>query len=180
MDLYKGFLFHNRYLLVDILGRGASAEVWKAKDTKANNLIVALKIFAYSSSMDTYGLQDFKREFTSVYNLKHSNLLPPTGYDIFEGRPYLIMQYCENGSCSSMAGRMDENDIIKFLHDAPYLNNPKNAQSFTVTLQLENQKTVTLWGMDLKTALEGIRAQADAQIPLRVGGAVPFHLPRPQ
>lgn len=117
MDLYKGFLFHNRYLLVDILGRGASAEVWKAKDTKANNLIVALKIFAYSSSMDTYGLQDFKREFTSVYNLKHSNLLPPTGYDIFEGRPYLIMQYCENGSCSSMAGRMDENDIIKFLHD---------------------------------------------------------------
>lgn len=49
---------------------------------------------------------------------------------------------------------------IKVLHDAPYLNNPKNAQSFTVTLQLENQKTVTLWGMDLKTALEGIRAQA--------------------
>lgn len=117
MDLYKGFLFHNRYLLVDILGHGASAEVWKAKDTKANNLIVALKIFAYGSNMDTYGLQDFEREFTSVYNLKHSNLLPPTGYDIFEGRPYLIMQYCENGSCSSMVGRMDENDIIKFLHD---------------------------------------------------------------
>ena len=38
MELYKGLLFHNRYLLVSALGDGASAEVWKARDTKANNL----------------------------------------------------------------------------------------------------------------------------------------------
>ena len=117
MRLEKGAYFHSRYLLVSQLGNGASAEVWAAKDTKANNLIVALKIFSPSSSMDSYGLQNFEKEFTTVYNLKHSNLLPPTGYDIYEGRPYLIMQYCENGSCGSMIGRTDENDIIKFLHD---------------------------------------------------------------
>lgn len=117
MKLEKGAYFHSRYLLVSQLGSGASAEVWAAKDTKANNLIVALKIFSPSSSMDSYGLQNFEKEFTTVYNLKHSNLLPPTGYDIYEGRPYLIMQYCENGSCGSMIGRTDEDDIIKFLHD---------------------------------------------------------------
>lgn len=117
MELYKGFLFHNRYELVASLGSGASAEVWKAKDTKANDLMVALKIFSQNSDFDSYGLQNFEREFTTVYNMRHQNLLPPTGYDIFEGRPYLVMQYCENGSCSSMAGRMEEDDIIKFLHD---------------------------------------------------------------
>lgn len=117
MELYKGLLFHNRYLLVSALGDGASAEVWKARDTKANNLMVALKIFSQHSEMDSYGLQNFEREFTTVYNMKHSNLLPPTGYDICNGRPYLVMQYCENGSCSCMAGRMDEEDLIKFLHD---------------------------------------------------------------
>lgn len=117
MELKKGFLFHDRYLLVASLGSGASAEVWKAKDTKANNLTVALKIFSEHSEFDTYGLQNFQREFTTVYNMKQSNLLPPTGYDVCEGRPYLIMQYCENGSCSSMVGRMEEEDIIKFLHD---------------------------------------------------------------
>lgn len=117
MDLYKGFLFHGRYQLVELLGCGASAEVWKAKDTKANALIVALKIFSQHTTMDSYGLQNFEREFTTVYNMKHSNLLPPTGYDIFQGRPYLVMQYCENGSCSSMAGRADEQDVVKFLHD---------------------------------------------------------------
>jgi len=117
MELQKGDLFHNRYLLVNTLGNGASAEVWKARDTKANNLIVALKIFSQNASMDTYGMQDFEREFTTVYNMKHTNLLPPTGYDICNGSPYLVMQYCENGSCSTMSGRIDEDDLIRFLHD---------------------------------------------------------------
>lgn len=117
MELNKGYLFHNRYLLVSLLGTGASAQVWKAKDTKANSLIVALKIFAENSEMNSYGLQTFEKQFTIVFNMKHSNLLPPTGYDIFEGRPYLVTQFCENGNCSSMAGRMDEEDILKFLHD---------------------------------------------------------------
>ncbi len=117
MELNKGYLFHNRYMLVSLLGTGASAQVWKAKDTKANNLIVALKIFAENSEMNSYGLQTFEKQFTIVFNMKHSNLLPPTGYDIFQGRPYLVMQYCENGNCSSMAGRMEEEDILKFLHD---------------------------------------------------------------
>lgn len=117
MKLDKGYLFHNRYILIATLGSGASADVWKAKDTKANNLLVALKIFSQHSDMDSYGLQNFEKEFTTVYNMRHSNLLPPTGYDLCEGRPYLVMQYCENGSCSSMIGRMEEEDIIKFLHD---------------------------------------------------------------
>lgn len=115
--LQKGHLFHGRYKLVSPLGQGASAEVWMAQDTKANNLLVALKIFEQDSGIETYGMQNFEREFTTVYNMKHSNLLPPTGYDICDSRPYLVMQYCENGSCGGMVGRMDENDVIKFLHD---------------------------------------------------------------
>lgn len=117
MELSRGYLFHNRYLLVSLLGTGASAQVWKAKDTRANNLIVALKIFDENSDLNSFGLQNFEKQFTIVFNMKHSNLLPPTGYDIFQGRPYLVMQYCENGSCTSMAGRTDEEDILKFLHD---------------------------------------------------------------
>lgn len=117
MELHKGLLFHGRYLLLESLGYGASAEAWRARDTKANNLVVALKIFSQNAGMDSYGYQNFVNQFTAVYNMKHSNLLPATGYDKFEGKPYLVMQYCENGSCSSMIGRVEEDDIIKFLHD---------------------------------------------------------------
>ena len=117
MALQKGLLFHNRYLLLEPIGYGASAEVWKAQDTRADGLIVALKVYAEQAGMDTYGMQNFRHVFASFFNLNHSNLLPPTNYDICEGRPYQVMQYCENGSCSSMAGRMDEKDVIKLLHD---------------------------------------------------------------
>ncbi|MCC8071640.1 MAG: protein kinase [Bacteroidales bacterium] len=117
MTLNQGSLFHGRYLLLKRLGAGASGEVWLARDTRADNLLVAIKIFNETQELDTIGLQNFRREFTQVFNLKHSNLLPPSAYDVCDGCPYLVMSYCENGSCSTMAEHMEEGDIIKFLHD---------------------------------------------------------------
>ncbi len=118
MELNIGTLFHDRYRLTQIIGQGASAQVWKAMDTKANNLVVALKIFhALFSGTDSHGFMDFEREFTQVYNLKQTYLLTPTGYDICNGVPYLVLQYCENGSVSSMVGQTDQDTLIDFLHD---------------------------------------------------------------
>lgn len=117
MELKTGQLFDNRYRLIGNLGHGASAQVWLAHDTMANNLKVAIKVLSAYQGMDTIGIQNFKREFTFVYNLQHQNLLTPTNYAICGGVPYLVLPYCENGSSISMIGRVDENDVIKFLHD---------------------------------------------------------------
>lgn len=117
MELKQNEIFNNRYLLIQHISGGSSAQVWMAKDTKANNLIVALKIFSTSSGMDSYGVQNFEREFTFVYNLNNTNLLRPSAYDICEGVPFLILPYCENGSVSCMIGRTDEETLIHFLHD---------------------------------------------------------------
>lgn len=117
MRFKKNDLFHGRYLLLAPLGEGASARVWKARDTKANNLTVAIKIFSASAGMDTYGIQNFAREFTAVHDLNHTNLLKPLSYDVCNGIPYLVLQYCENGSAKGMIGRADEADVIQFLHD---------------------------------------------------------------
>ncbi len=117
MTLNENTYFDRRYLLRKSLGQGASAQVWLAEDYQANNLRVALKILSERTGMDTYGIQNFQDEFTSVYNLHHQNILKPTGYSICEGVPYLVLPYCENGSAENMAGRCDESDIIKVLHD---------------------------------------------------------------
>ena len=117
MDFKKDQLFDNRYQLITNLGRGASAQVWLAKDTMANNLKVAIKILSSYKGIDTFGIQNFKKEFTFVYNLQHQNLLTPTNYAICDNIPYLVLPYCENGSSISMIGRADENDVIKFMHD---------------------------------------------------------------
>lgn len=118
MYLEANTIFDNRYRLVLLLGQGASAQVWLADDTLSNNLRVAIKIFnAVGSELDSYGKQDFQKEFTTVYNINHQNLLTPTNYSLYEGTPYLVLPYCENGSTSSMVGRCEEGDVIKLLHD---------------------------------------------------------------
>ena len=89
MELKANQYFNNRYMLISCMGEGASAQVWKAVDLQANNLPVALKIFSSNKAMDTAGIQNFKHEFTSVFNLNHTNLLTPSSYDIFEGNPYV-------------------------------------------------------------------------------------------
>lgn len=118
MYLEPNYIFDDRYRLIELLGQGASAQVWLAEDTLTNNLRVAIKIFSgHGTEMDSYGKQDFQKEFTTVYNINHQNLLTPTNYSIYRGVPYLVLPYCENGSVSSMIGRCEETDIIKLLHD---------------------------------------------------------------
>lgn len=118
MRLSENQLFDGRYLLVELIGRGASAEVWKAVDTKAGNMPVAVKIYKPDTlGPGSAGIAEFQREFTMVYNMTHTNLLHPQGFDICEGSPYLVMAYCENGSATSMVGRFDENDLLQFLRD---------------------------------------------------------------
>ena len=133
MQLQKNQLFHNRYVLIELMGSGASAEVWKAQDTKAGNLIVALKIYSSigGNNMDSVGLSNFQQEFTTVYNMTHTNLLRPSGYDVCSGCPYLVMQFCENGSANSMVGRINESDLLHFLHDVS--KHAQNIEFFAVT-----------------------------------------------
>ena len=117
MELKANQYFNNRYMLIQCMGEGASAQVWKAVDLQANNLRVALKVFSATGVMDTAGIQNFKHEFTSVFNLNHTNLLTPSSYDIFEGNPYLVMPFCEKGSTASYIGNVDEATLLKILHD---------------------------------------------------------------
>ena len=117
MELKANQYFNNRYMLIQCMGEGASAQVWKAVDLQANNLPVALKVFSATGVMDTAGIQNFKHEFTSVFNLNHTNLLTPSSYDIFEGNPYLVMPFCEKGSTASYIGNVDEATLLKILHD---------------------------------------------------------------
>lgn len=117
MKLKSGILFDRRYRLIEDLGSGASAKVWLALDILADNMKVAVKIFSAIEGIDTLGIQNFQKEFTYVYNIQHQNLLTPTNYAVCEGTPYLVLPYCENGSATSMLGRADEKDVIKFMHD---------------------------------------------------------------
>lgn len=112
---YENLLWDDRYHLVKRLGNGATAQVWKALDTKADNIEVAVKIFSAIGLEGEQGRRLFVKEFTGVHQLSHPNLLTPSSYDICQNVPYLISKYCEKGSAIELIGKMTEREILKFI-----------------------------------------------------------------
>jgi uncharacterized membrane protein YhaH (DUF805 family) len=116
MQLKENILFHDRYRLLKLLGRGGFSEVWMAEDAKTG-VIVALKVYAPGMGLDEDGRELFSREFSMVFNLNHSNLVRPSHYDVCERMPYLIMPYCERGSAKKLTGNISETEAWKFIYD---------------------------------------------------------------
>lgn len=114
MQLKEDLLFAGRYKLRKLLGRGGFSEVWLAND-EWTNLDVAVKVYAPGQGMDEDGLRDFCKELSNVYNLNHTNLLKPQHVDAWEEMPYLIMAYCENGTCYRQVGKFTEEETWKLI-----------------------------------------------------------------
>lgn len=115
MKYSEGDLMDGRYVLNQFIGSGSFGEVWLARDNQTE-LDVAIKIYV---AMDSQGLSDFKKEFQLSFNLNHTNLLHANylGVSPQDNRPYLVMPYCPEGSVSKCAGKMDESQMWKFIHD---------------------------------------------------------------
>ena len=109
-------LFHERYFLERMLGRGNFSEVWLAKDTKTD-IQVALKIYAPATGLDDQGLNIFAREFSLVVNANHKNLLKPLYYDTYDRKPYLVLPFCQKGSILKDVGKFTEEQAWRLLRD---------------------------------------------------------------
>ena len=112
MILQPNTLFHNRYYLQELKGRGSFGEVWLARDQQLDT-DVAIKVYI---ALDSRGVEDFKTEFKTASGLNHPYLLHAYHFEIYEDHPYLIMPYCP-GSAVNYLGRMDETTAWQFIHD---------------------------------------------------------------
>ncbi len=113
-DLHPDDLFAGRYRLRERLVQGGFSEAWLAYNEKAGNEQV-VKIFG---GLDERGVRAFRREFSRASHLKHSRLLLPTHFDIYQGQPYLALPYCPQGSAWSLAGKLGEGEIARIMRDA--------------------------------------------------------------
>jgi len=98
-QLPRQFMFHQRYLILNVVGQGGMGCVYKAVDTRDNNHLVAIKEMRQSrlSPADLQVLQTrFLQEAAILQKLTpHSHI--PTFYDAFaeQGRMFLVMDFIE-------------------------------------------------------------------------------------
>lgn len=131
----EGILFDGHYQLIQPLSTdGGTADVWLARDVNTidndidgvadeemleeTGMLVAIKIYRPKNALDIEGEQRFRDEYKIVYDCRHTNLLQPTSFSIFEEVPYLVMPFCERGSSAALIGQLtDEAEIWRFIHD---------------------------------------------------------------
>lgn len=112
-ELEKGVVVNGRYRLLSPRGRGTFGEVWQAEDMMMG-MEVAVKVYV---SLDAAGREEFKEEYRLAVGLNHSSLLSVTYFDEWEGRPFLVMRYCAQGSVARLAGKMPEAQLWTFIRD---------------------------------------------------------------
>ena len=112
MQLEPNLLFHDRYRLIEMKGRGSFGEVWLAHDEHLD-MDVAIKVYI---ALDDRGVAEFKSEYKTTFGLNHPNLLHATHFDQFEKRPYLVMPFCP-GAATNYIGNIDEPTLWRFIRD---------------------------------------------------------------
>lgn len=89
-----GMLICDRYEIIEKVGTGGMADVYKAKDNRLNRY-VAIKVLKQEFSTDTKFVTKFRAEAQSVAGLSHTNIVGV--YDVGEenGLYYIVMELVE-------------------------------------------------------------------------------------
>jgi serine/threonine protein kinase len=96
-----------RYHLLEKLGEGGMAVVYKAYDTRLE-VNVAVKVIQTGNLPQNAverALKRFEREAKPLTQLTHPNIVKVTDYGEYEGQPYLVMPYLPGGTLKEKLGK---------------------------------------------------------------------------
>jgi serine/threonine protein kinase len=91
----------DRYILLDLLGKGGMGRVYLAQDSRLGRQ-VALKILAPERLSNPRAVARFQREARVGAQLQHENLVRIYDFGESSGRFYLVMEYIEGRSIGSV------------------------------------------------------------------------------
>ena len=99
----------NNYDFLSVLGVGGSSIVFKVKSLNYESMYFAAKVTPKTNGLN---LQDFN----ALKTLIHSYIISIFDYFEDEKNYYLILEYCENGSLSSLikSGQLSSNEAMNF------------------------------------------------------------------
>ena len=92
--LKPGMTISHRYDIVDKVGSGGMADVYKAKDKKLNRF-VAIKVLKREYSTDKNFVNKFRGEAQSAAGLSHPNIVNVYDVGDEDGLHYIVMELVE-------------------------------------------------------------------------------------
>lgn len=93
-----------RYHIVEQLGEGGMATVYKAFDTRLERY-VAIKFIRTDAVKDAIFLKRFEREAKALAKLSHPNIVKVHDFGNFQGAPYLVMEFIPGGTLKQKLGK---------------------------------------------------------------------------
>jgi serine/threonine protein kinase len=95
----------DRYHILEQLGEGGMAVVYKAYDTHLD-CPVAVKVILPSYEHTDKFLKRFEREARALAKLSHPNIVGVIDYGQYNGLPYLVMEYLPGGTLKQKMGKL--------------------------------------------------------------------------
>ena len=96
-----------RYHILEQLGQGGMAVVYKAYDTRLEReaAVKVIRMQSFAPDVVEHMRKRFEREAKSLARLEHPNIVPIYDYGEFEGSPYLVMRFINGGTLKHQTGR---------------------------------------------------------------------------
>lgn len=98
-----GQIVKDRYEILEILGEGGMAFVYKAKDTQLERFVAIKTLKPNYVNQETF-VERFRREAKTAANLNHPNIVQIFDWGI-EEEPYFVMEYIEGNTLTSIIAR---------------------------------------------------------------------------
>ena len=95
-----GQIVKERYEILEILGEGGMAFVYKARDMQLERLVAIKTLKPNYVNQETF-VDRFKREAKTAANLNHPNIVQIFDWGI-EDEPYFVMEYIEGNTLTSI------------------------------------------------------------------------------
>ena len=98
-----GQIVKDRYEILEILGEGGMAFVYKARDTQLERFVAIKTLKPNYVNQETF-VERFKREAKTAANLNHPNIVQIFDWGI-EDEPYFVMEYIEGNTLTSIIAK---------------------------------------------------------------------------
>lgn len=105
-----------KYKILEEIGSGGMAVVYKAIDESILKRVVAIKVIKPDKSSSERFYKRFVKEAKVLSNLSHMNIVKVFDYGDVEGLPYLVMEYIPSGSLSkNISSPMELEQALKLI-----------------------------------------------------------------